>query len=319
MAPPGGTLAQVAAKPSKPTPARPSKPTPAERRAARRAAEAAAAAAQARRDRRARLTRVVAPIAAVLLVVVVLVVVKLANGGNKLESGQRGAPAAATVIQQVTHVPTATLDTVGIGSVKTAPTALSGAALTQNGKPQVLYIGAEYCPFCAAQRWGVVVALSRFGTFTNLGQTASSPSDVHPNTATLTFHGATYTSSRITFTGKEKQSNQVKGNSYAPLDTLTAAESATVKKYDPTGGIPFLDIGGKYLINGASYDPTVLHGQTHAQIAAALSDPASAIARGVDGTANVITAAICQATAQQPAAVCQGAGVAKATAKLTGG
>ncbi len=304
--------------PAKPAPGKPHKPTPAERRTARRAAEAAAAAAAARRQRRDRLIRVFAPITVVLVVVAALVVVKLVTGGSKPKSGAQSVTAAAAVVQQVTHVPAAALDTVGIGSVTAAPKAISGAALTQGGKPLVLYIGAEYCPFCATERWGVVVALSRFGTFANLGQTASSPSDEHPNTATLTFHGATYASPRIAFTGKETESNQVQGKSYAKLDTLTAAETALAKKY-AGGGIPFVDIAGKYTISGASFSPDVLQGKTHAQIAAALSDPTSPIAQGVDGTANLVTAAICQSTAQQPAAVCQAAGVSKATAKLTGG
>jgi hypothetical protein len=59
----------------------------------------------------------------------------------------------------------------------------------------VLYAGAEYCPFCAAERWALATALSRFGTFTNLGTTASAGGQEYaPNTATLSFHGATYTS-----------------------------------------------------------------------------------------------------------------------------
>lgn len=252
-----------------------------------------------------------------LVVIAALVVTKALSGASTPKSGQKTVAAAATVIRQVTHVPAATLNTVGVGSVQTAPKAISGTALTRDGKPLVLYVGAEYCPFCAAERWGVVVALSRFGTFAHLGQTASSPSDAHPNTATLSFHGATYTSSSIAFVGKETESNQVQGKSYAPLDTLTAAQTAIVNKYGG-GGIPFIDIGGKYTVSGASYNPDVLQAKTHAQIAAALSDPTSPIARGVDGTANLVTAAICQSTSQQPATVCQAGGVQKATAKLTG-
>ena len=38
--------------------------------------------------------------------------------------------------------------------------------LTVNGTPEVLYMGADYCPFCAATRWGLVLALMRFGNFT---------------------------------------------------------------------------------------------------------------------------------------------------------
>lgn len=37
-----------------------------------------------------------------------------------------------------------------------------------------------------------VIAVSRFGNFSHLGQTASSPSDVYRSMATLTFHGASY-------------------------------------------------------------------------------------------------------------------------------
>ena len=40
--------------------------------------------------------------------------------------------------------------------------------LTADGKPLVLYVGAEYCPYCAAERCAMVQALSRFGTFSNL-------------------------------------------------------------------------------------------------------------------------------------------------------
>jgi hypothetical protein len=50
------------------------------------------------------------------------------------------------------------------------------------------------------------------------------------------------------------------------------------------------------VISGASYSPQVLQGKTQTQIAAALADPNSAIAWAVDGTANLITAAICQIT-----------------------
>ena len=28
-----------------------------------------------------------------------------------------------------------------------------------------LYAGSEACPFCGVQRWGMIIALSQFGTF----------------------------------------------------------------------------------------------------------------------------------------------------------
>ena len=70
------------------------------------------------------------------------------------------------------------------------------------------------------------------------------------------------------------------------------------------GAIPFVDFGNKYLISGASYSPQLLQGKTWSQIATALKDPTSSIAKAIDGTANYITAAICQLTGNQPASAC---------------
>jgi thiol-disulfide isomerase/thioredoxin len=257
-----------------------------------------------------------APVVAVVLIATILVIVKVSSSAGSPKSGKAAQAADAAVVKMVSSVPQSVLNTVGTGTVQTLPKPISGAPLTQGGKPSVLYVGAEYCPYCATERWAVAVALSRLGTFTNLGETSSSPSDVYPNTATLTFHGASYTSQYLAFTGKETESNQAVNGGYAPLDKLSAAEQALVDKYDPSQGIPFIDIGGKYVISGASYDPAVLQGKTQAQIAAALSDPSSPIAKGVDGTANVINAAVCAITGGKPANVCSASGVVQATAKL---
>jgi hypothetical protein len=215
----------------------------------------------------------------------------------------------------VTGVPAAVLDQVGKGSITTAPKALTGAPLTANGKPRVLFVGAEWCPYCAAERWPLAVALSRFGTLTGLGQVSSSPSDVYPKTATLTFHGASYTSDYLALTAKEIYSNQAQGNSYAPLDTLDPADAQLWTANG--GGFPFIDIGGKYVFS-ASYDPNTIHGKTQAQIAAALSQPQSSIARAIDGAANLITAGICATTSNQPAKVCTSPGVTAAASLLPG-
>jgi hypothetical protein len=66
-------------------------------------------------------------------------------------------------------------------------------------------------------------------------------------------------------------------------------------------------MGGAYLINRATYDPGVLQGNSAKQIADSLNDPNSPIAKGVLGSANEITAAICRTTNNQPADVCNAA------------
>ena len=201
-------------------------------------------------------------------------------------------------------------------------------AITADGKPRVLYVGAEYCPYCAAERWPMAVALSRFGTFSGLGITSSSASDTDPSTPTLSFHGATFASDTLSFTGYETTTNQQQADgSYPTLDTPSAADEALLKKYDAppyvdsnsAGSIPFVNIGGKWLISGASYDPAVLAGKTQQQVADAINDPTTDISKAVVGTANVITAALCQLTANAPADVCTSPGVKAGAAKLTSG
>jgi len=286
------------------------------RLAQRRAAERALA-EQREAARRRRQWWASGSLAAAVLVVAVLIAVHFATTSGTSSGQQFADPAATAILPEVTTVSQANLDQVGKGTgVNNVPTALTGeSALTADGKPLVLYVGAEYCPFCAAQRWGLVVALSRFGSFENLGTTHSSSSDTYPNTATLDFHGSTYMSDYITFQGVETQSNVKSGSGYAALDSLTADQQAVVSKYnaapyvssDSAGSIPFLDFGNKYLVSGASYSPQIITGMAGSDIAAALADPTSAQAQAILGAANAFTAAICAMTGGQPGSVCTSA------------
>jgi hypothetical protein len=286
-----------------------------------RARAAALRVAAAKEQRRRRVLLASTAVLVVLALVVVLVVVKLTSDSGGTTTAVSGA-APASVVSKVTGVPASTLDEVGVGSVQAAPQQIKAPALTADGKPKILYVGAEYCPFCAAERWPVVVALSRFGTWQGLGATASAHNDVFPDTQTLSFHGATYTSDVLAFTGVETRSNQVQGNQYKPLDTLSAEDQKTFDTWDKPpyaqneGGIPFIDIGGKYVSSGASYSPDVLKGLTRAQIAAALDDPNDKVAQAVVGAANVLTAAICRITDNKPSDVCTSAGVRTAMQRL---
>ena len=226
-------------------------------------------------------------------------------------------------MKDVTTVPAATLDAVGFGTAQAAPTRIDAPPLTADGKPQVLYVGAEYCPFCAAQRWPVVVALSRFGTWSDLGATTSASEDVFPDTPTLSFHGAGYTSDHLSFTGVELQGRTLENGQYAPLDQLSPADQKTFETFNRPpyvegdgGSIPFLNIGGKFIKVGSSYDVEVLEGKSRDEIAAALADPDDPIAQAVNGSANILTAAICETTDGQPAAVCTAPGVTAAAAAL---
>jgi hypothetical protein len=217
-------------------------------------------------------------------------------------------------------VPATTLDAVGSPSSVALPSQVGNGSGTilrgADNKPLITYIGAEYCPYCAAERWALAVALSRFGTFSNLSGTHSTGADVYPDTQTLSFYGSTYTSPYVDFQSVEEASNQQVGGTYQALQAPTAAQSALMAKYDPQGSIPFLDIANRYVVTGSSFSPQVLQGLSRSQIAAQLANPSSAVAQAIDGTANAITAAITSVTGNQPSAVGNSAAIAAIAQKL---
>ena len=286
--------------------------------ATRREKIAAQRAAERRAEQRRRILIASGSIIAVIAVVVAFIVIKANNKPATSSSNGPTGSALASVVSKVTNVPASTLDKIGSGSFtgKIQPVS-GGTPLTSGGKPEMLYMGAEYCPYCAAERWSMIVALSRFGTFSGLSTIHSSTTDTPSNISTFTFHGSSYTSKYLTFTPVEMQTNVVDpstGN-YPVLEKPTAAQQALLTKYDAppyvssadAGAIPFIYFGGKYLSVGATYAPTVLNGKSWDQIASALSDPNSAIAKAIGGSANHITAAICKMTGNQPASACTAA------------
>jgi hypothetical protein len=258
----------------------------------------------------------------VIAVVVAFVVVKANKSSSPPTAGATvsGEPTGAnltSVINSITTVPTSATDAVGSGgSAITKPQVISPTVpvLTANGKPDMLYIGAEYCPYCAAERWSMIVALSRFGTFSGLQTMTSSSSDVYPSTRTWTFAHATYTSNYITFSPVEEFTNiPTSSGGYTTLDTPTAAQQALFEKYDAPPYVPstsqslsypFVDFGNKYVIVGSSYTPQVLAGLSWSQIANDLTNSSSPVAQGINGTANYITAALCSLTNNAPATAC---------------
>ncbi len=285
----------------------------------RRARLAAQQAAQ--QQARTRRRRLLLAGGAIVVVVAVVLGIVLSSGGG----GSSGSTAASTappptgaaltaVIDQLTSVPAATLDQVGAGQTASNPTSITGTALSSGGKPEVLYMGAEYCPYCAAERWALIVALSRFGSFSGLAPIRSAAADgagnaePYPLTPTWTFVNSTYTSTYLTFTPVELNTNipDKATGFYTTLQTPTAAETALLDKYDATeqGAIPFIDYGNKFVSIGASYNPGILAGLTWAEITADLRNPASPVAKSVLGVANYATAAICGLTNNQPASAC---------------
>jgi len=168
----------------------------------------------------------------------------------------------------------------------------------------------------------MIVALSRFGTFTGLRTIRSAAlnsalaqtitDQFFPALDTWTFYGSAYTSPYLTFVPVETRSNvlvsrhanPLEKNSYTALQRLTPAQQAIFAKYDNLRAVPFTDFGNRYALTGSSFDPGVLEHETWSQIAAELRNPHGIRGRSILGAVNYLTAAICQLTHDQPATAC---------------
>ena len=272
-------------------------------------------------------------IAMVVVVVVVLVVVKVFSSSTAPPTSTVITPVPASIMQDLTSIPASVYDKVGVTSpaAVTPPTVAgqSTSALTIAGKPGMFYLGGEFCPYCAAERWAMVTALVRFGKFTNLGEMASSPTDVAPNTQTFTFHQATFTSPYLGFRPVEHYSNvpDPATGYYTQLEPLTPADQKILSTYYTTRylpgitsgqvGIPFVDIGNKvFVYQSSQFSPTILQGLTRQQIASGLSDPTNPVTQAIIASSNYLSAGICATNGQQPASVCTSKGVTAAAKAL---
>ena len=128
---------------------------------------------------------------------------------------------------------------------------------------------------------------------------------MYPNTATLSFRAAHYQSTELTL-----RTTELTDNAGRPLQAQTSLDTRLIGTFDvppyvnsadQSGAVPFLDIANRYILAGAQYNPQVLAGLSAAQIASQLSNPASPVAQAIDGSAQVIVAAIDQVLHDQTA------------------
>lgn len=270
------------------------------------------AAAEARRKRRNLFTL----LAVVVVVAIVAVVVILGiQSTNQKAAARKPIPADLTTV--LTKVPVTDLvaaasrvsthNLVGAATLSGQPltsTVTTGA--TKTTEPEVLFVGAEFCPICATERWAMTVALSEFGTFTNLEQTRSAVRD--GDIATLSFYGATYTSPYLVFTHYETTTNQPKGSGYVPLQTPPASVQSiwqnTLAQFGQQPSFPFLDIGGKYLVYTAQYSQADLSGMNFNQIAGDVGNNDTKVGAEIDASAAELVHYICGITGNKPATLC---------------
>jgi thiol-disulfide isomerase/thioredoxin len=179
----------------------------------------------------------------------------------------------------------------------------SGEPLLDGGRPLVFFMGAEWCPFCASERWALVEATSRFGKWSGLRELHSrSGQDFFPSLPTYDLSRATYTSDYLSLRHIEVAT--VDGD---PLQKLGAFEERLVDGYDKLGSVPFLFAAGpsgRYTVELA-YSPGLLEGQSFAALRAGVAAEAPTPAvEAIGGEADALTALICKLDGRQPASVC---------------
>ena len=186
---------------------------------------------------------------------------------------------------------------------------VSKDTMKREGKLLVFFMGAEYCPYCAAERWAIVRALQKYGQWSGLKQTMSAARD-EPflNLPTYDFTEATYASPHIEFVAREIEDREFK-----PLQKLSKTEEKLVRQYNPHKQIPFLLVGGRFMQIEAGFTPTIFIGHTFRQTETELKKAESEIRKTIDGEANVIGALLCLAGLSKE--LCKDSGIVELVAQ----
>lgn len=166
------------------------------------------------------------------------------------------------------------------------------------GNSLVFFMGAGFCPFCAAERWAIVEALRNFGTWEGLVEDKSAGHDEkYLNVPTLSFAKARYSSEFVEFLGRETADRN-----FEPLQELDAKDFEILDTFNPDQIIPFLLIDGQFMQVGAGYSPKLLESMDHSAVRSELQNPNSEVGKAITGEIDNITALICKSIGGKSAA-----------------
>ncbi|MGC8670105.1 MAG: DUF929 family protein [Candidatus Micrarchaeia archaeon] len=236
----------------------------------------------------------------IITIVIIAVAVQQAQGGASAAMDNVAVP--KQVLSNLYNIANnyKIANYIGAGAANNLPLKTgSTTVLKLDGKPAVVYVGADYCPFCAATRWALIIALDRFGNFSSLHYMTSSASDFSPGTPTFTFFNSSYSSPYITFERVEETTNTYP---YHTLQIPNKIENETFSAFDinftaipanERGGIPFIDFGNITVQVGGEFSPLLIEKYGWSTIISDLENANSTVAQSIIGNANVFTAQIC--------------------------
>ena len=265
----------------------------------------------AREARRARnRTLGVASVVLVAVIVVALVLVKVAGGGSDAAgtSPKAGTPVPAAQVAKLTSVPQTTLASAPTNVLVVSPQKINDPALVSDGKPELLFIGAEFCPICAAERWPMYVALSKFGTFSPPpGKIHSAVRDGDLADADLLRDDVHQPVSDLHLGGDHDQPTRWR-LLRAPRDADRGPAEALVGAHQRTPSRSWTS-GGSRILTSAQYNPGDLSGVSFDNIVSDIGDNSTVVGADVDAAANVLIKTICSSlTGNKPADVCSATG-----------
>lgn len=180
-----------------------------------------------------------------------------------------------------------------------------------SGKSLVFFMGAGFCPFCAAERWAIVEALGKFGKWEGLVETTSADHDEkYLNIPTVSFARAKYESEYVEFVGRETADRN-----FEPLQELEEKDYEILDTFNPDQIIPFLLVDGQFMQVGSGYSPQILEGMDHAKVKAELGNPASPVGKAMQAEIDNIAALICKSIGGK-AGACNSENIKSLVAKI---
>jgi hypothetical protein len=172
---------------------------------------------------------------------------------------------------------------------------ITGNPYYVGSKPVVVYIGGDFCGTCGGERWPLIMALMRFGNFTNLHLMASSLNDQFANVTSFSFFSGSYSSSYIAFASYEVWDRNAQPQQSVPTNYMTDWQNLNRT-------VPYLNFGNEFILRGI-FSPASLEGHNWTSIVSSISS-GTGVGKVIREVANGISAVVCTLDGGLPSRVC---------------